>query len=289
MQQTQPRRHPLEWRHPFVQVGLLGLVVTGLIIATHLVLRPFSPRAIKNDLYAIKFLEADSYVKRYQLQGDRLQCSRSDDGLIRTCATVFEGKPLIVVTENTPMMQMAPVNCSLTYGDVEYGCEGGWDYENRSPSVLVHDDLGISAETFQQLRRENRLLYLQEGEWLTIARMVAALLAIPISFVVFTRFRKEYVATLQDTAFPTTLLIAIFTLCGLSWIVGLLWDSPQAMLFVWMLALLFGFWCWQLLHRQPLTVYVADRTLAMIGAGTFAFSVLNFLMLCNLLMLGFVD
>ena len=262
-------------------ITFLALIVVPIL--THVMLRPFSPRAVDNALYSIKFLESTGYVKRYQLQGDRLQCNHED--LVRVCTTIFEGKPLIVETRNTPQMQAAPVECELTYGNVSYRCDGSWDYENRSPSVLVRDDLGISAERFQQLRRENPLLYLQENDWLRIASISSAVFSLIIGVLSLQSFNKAFVADWR----PAPLVLPTMLVLGSAFGLSMVWPLVQMRWLILVAALLFGVWAWRLVRAESTSIRQVDRITFAVAIGLTIFGIANFLMLISLLSLGFVD
>lgn len=273
------------WRH-FFGIGLMLLVMGGF----YLLLRPFSPQAVDSPIYAIKFI-GEPYSKRYQIQGNTLACQPPETPRTVRCGTIFEGQPLEVAVWFQNEEQRFIERCQVSYAGEAIGCQPSFDYENPASSVLIRDDLGVPDARFAELRQPNWWLYWDEGRWLTAVRLLA--LPVALATAVWHHWRSRHVQlranSIAELIFDALLsgLLAYFILhMGMAMTFG----YTLGRVIPWLAAPgagLVAAWRWFTLSgRQPGT---AVRLAASIGYGLFIFLALNFLLVGDLLWLGFVD
>lgn len=273
------------WRH-FFGAGLILLVMGGF----YLFLRPFSPSAVDNHIYSIKFI-AEPYSKRYQIQGDRLACQPQATPLTVRCGTTFEGQPLEVEVRFQNAEQRFAESCRASYAGQAIACQPSFAYENPASSVLIRDSLGVSAARFAELRQESWWLYWDEGRWLTAVRPLALLVA--VGTAVWHHWRSRHVRlranSTAERIFDALLsgFLAYFVLhMGMAMAFGYTLDRAIP----WLAGLgagLVAAWRWYTLGGgEPTT---AVRLGASVGYGLFTFLALNFALMVDLLFLGFVD
>lgn len=282
-------------------IKILLATICFIIIITlgfYFLLYPFSPRSVHADIYALKFM-GEGWDKRYQIQGDQLTCQQTESYPSATCTTTFEGKPLTIDVTFTDDTRHLASWCRVTYDGEAVACEPSINYEHNAPTLIIRDTVGIPPERFQELRRENLLLYWTENQWIQVAFIVSGLAGLIITIWRWLHFpsrKSEIVGTFSRLFISLT--IAFFSLLGLAWGLGALnnllpasestvyWSliPPLALIgaagaFVWEWKLLGGW-------KPETAVY---QSIYSLGGGFLTFSILNFLLVGSLLMLGFVD
>ena len=160
----------------FWHIIKLIFILLLLVVGLHFVLRPLSPSDVKSDIYSIKFLAG--YDKLYQIQGTRLDCEPTGNVLTAHCTTVFEDRLLEIEVRYQDNHRTTAKSCSIKYAGEPVICTPSWDYEHRSPSVIIWENLGVSVERFAQLRQQNPLLYWYEQRFIQIAYALSGVLAV---------------------------------------------------------------------------------------------------------------
>ena len=278
------------------------LITIGFIIVVALgfytLLYPFSPRSVKADIYALKFM-GEGWGKRYQIQGDLLNCQQTESYPSTTCTTTFEGKPLTIDVTFTDDTRHLASLCRITYDGKAVACEPSINYEHYAPTLIIRDTLGVPLERFKELQRENLLLYWYEARWIQVAVIVSGLAALVITFWRWHHFPSRTPETLRTIPrLLISLLIGFFSWVGLAWGLSALSNLLPISLSAgyWSLIAPLSLvgaagafvWEWQILGGwKPKTAVF--RFIYSVGGGFITFSMLNFLLVGSLLILGFVD
>ncbi len=266
------------------------LVVAGLF----LVLRPFSPQEVEGAFYAVKFVGDDGL--RHQLFGDGFACAPIEDlphDLL--CQTTFEAQTLAVRIRYQDDSRRFLSFCAVNYGDKAVDCRPSFGYESQLPFVIVEDDLGISAERFEELQAERPLLQWPESVWMNILTVTAVFLALLIAIWRWLRFRQEQPSQHAIFTILTTILIGLLTYLTLSFgvniLIGIVFDGPNAPYWLASIAAYLGvggfiLWRWRVYQGwQP----KFGRILDSLAGGTTFLMLTYFIGLFALLSLGFVD
>lgn len=278
------------------------LITISLIIAVTLgfyaLLYPFSPHSVQADIYALKFM-GEGWDKRYQIQGDQLTCQQIESYPSTSCATTFEGKPLTIDVTYTDETRHLASWCRVAYDGNAIACEPTINYEHYAPTIITNDTLGIPPERFAELRQENLLLYWHEDRWIQIVGIVSGLAALAIMawrWLHFPSRTSERVGS--GLRLLISLLIGFFSWVGLAWGLGALINlfpvggSAGYWKLITPLALVGAagafVWEWQILGGwKPETAVL--RFIYSVGGGFIIFSILAYLLVGDLLILGFVD
>lgn len=278
--------------------AILGLLLL-FTIGWHFVLQPFSPSDVKSDIYAVKFF--DGREKLYQIQGDQMSCLPVSDPLDAHCALTFEGKELAVHVRYQDEGRHMARFCTITYGGQEVTCKTGWDAENPAPSVIIEEDLGISAERFTELRQEHPLLYWFEARWIRLVRQISAIFAILGVIIFWFSASKQNDQYDQPISPNQRLLRSALNGLGVWFILSIgLGVTFSALLTTYSSWLLMRFiaiaggalsasWTW---HRYSGNIRLEkrwQRGLYSLAGGAFVLVTTHLLLIMDLLSLGFLD
>jgi len=262
-------------------LALLTLVM--FLAISHFLLKPFSPSAVQNEIYAFKFVSQGEKV--YQIQGSDLDCHSSLQSV--TCFTMLAELPLSATLQFRGANYQVFERCLGQYGQHNLSCSGHWDYENSAPSVIIMPNEVISVAQLAQLRQQQApFLYWAERDWLhwvIICAMGIALLTMAYFFYPHQPLNAPLLGGI------VSIMIAFITWFAL---------SVESVRFVgevgWGLALmallgggLMGLSKWFLLFYQPHFIPVR-MVYSLVGSGVL-FILAVFMMQLNLLFLGFVD
>jgi hypothetical protein len=273
-------------------------VIIVVVLGFYALLYPFSPRSVKADIYALKFM-GEGWEKRYQIQGDQFTCQQTESYPSTTCTTIFEGKQLTINIAYTDDTRHLASWCRMTYDGKAVDCEPSINYEHDAPTLITRDMLGITPERFQVLRRENLMLYWHENQWIQLAGIVSGLAALVITMWRWLHFPSDTPKHVGSVSrLLISLLIGFFSWMGLA--LGL--NSVASLLSIsgisayWRfipLAALVGaavafVWEWHILDGWKPEMVVL-RFIYSVGGGLITFSILAYLLVGDLLFLGFVD
>lgn len=164
--------------------GLLvfSRVITGLLIivicAGVLALLSIAPARIEGGIAQINL--GDSFGTSEQMvriSGHQLDCIQ--EPTVDRCTVEIQNRPLLLqVTYGNGKRQIfnETAMCEVTYGDRPVPCEVGFHFKTGDlPIVWIPDSLGLSAQTLEQLYRENFLLQLGRTPLLRWSTVIAIL------------------------------------------------------------------------------------------------------------------
>ena len=188
-------------------------------------------------------------------------------------------------------------SCSIKYAGKPVTCTPSWDYENRSPSVIIREYLGVSAERFPQLRQQNPLLYWHEQIFIRIAYALSGVLAVIAIIWSWVKFPANIIFPVSNVQrFYLSLLISVLTwfvlTVGLRLVLGTLFLDGASWQLIRYLAFAGGIiafiWQWYRLggwHPNHILLHV----LYSLSCGVLTFVAMYFFLMSELLLLGFID
>jgi hypothetical protein len=159
---------------------LIVLCITGFALVSQ------APR-LKGDIASVSVQSGNDGAL---ISGRQLDCTRTPG--VDRCTISLEGQPLeMVITGITGNLAQPPlnptVNCQATYAGRSLECYGFTHYPAPYGmyAVSINDDLGLSRQTLEQLRRENGLVRFWESSWWKFITCFAAITGAVASLAVW--------------------------------------------------------------------------------------------------------
>ena len=282
-------------RKKWLNLVTMSIVLLILMIGLHFVLRPLSPRGVTSTLYAIKFF--DDTEKLYQIQGHHVLCESTDTPLEVHCTTPFEGQSFEVRVNFHNEQRTRIHSCRAQFTGKTIPCTPSWSYENQAPSVIIPDDLGISQERFAQLRRQTPLLYWPETYWLNMIFGISGTLALAGMIWLWMEFPKNIRIPSPWQRLLLSVYVGMLMWCTLFRGGALISDYllPRSALIGYVIpfvAVVGGvatcLWEWYRLAGTRIQS-IWGRVVHSVGGGVILGATVSYLLLGNMLLLGFVD
>lgn len=136
------------------------------------------------------------------------------------CTVPFEGQLLAL---DVALENKTSWHCSANYDDEHVPCIANFDMKDSQTFILLRSDLGLSALHLQQIAEESPPTGMTEAQWLSISRLLAALLAVGCLLVLWRHsnaqsIEKSRIQLVMAAAYAVTISLMVW---GLSYYLGI--------------------------------------------------------------------
>ena len=138
-----------------------------------------APGVINTDITGVTIAWSSPISVRFS--GYNFSCDKKDGNSLIQCQSVIENSLLeLAVTyadSSKSTMDSSAIGCKAFYAGKPVGCEARFDFQSGKAQfptqVFVYSDLGISQQRILQLRQENWITNISEGNWKRLATVAA--------------------------------------------------------------------------------------------------------------------
>jgi hypothetical protein len=161
----------------FISRFTSGLLIVFICSFAWFIVR-VSPGVIDTDIAGVTIAWSSPISVRFS--GYNFSCSKQDGNSLTQCQGLIENNLLelaVTYADSSKSNLDSTIGCKAVYAGKPLTCEARFEPQGRKAPyptyVFVYDDLGISQQRILQLRLENWVTNINEGDWERLATLAA--------------------------------------------------------------------------------------------------------------------